>query len=77
MSDRVCIASDGAVNAHISAEDLLTCCHTCGMGYVFVSVSLFLCIYEIIVDFKNILSLVTLLGLIRLVALLLLPSKTM
>ncbi|ESN95021.1 hypothetical protein HELRODRAFT_186015 [Helobdella robusta] len=32
MSDRICIASGGKVNAHISAEDLLTCCSTCGMG---------------------------------------------
>ena len=34
MSDRLCIASGGKVNAHISAEDLLSCCSTCGMGYV-------------------------------------------
>jgi cathepsin B len=32
MSDRICIASKGKVNAHISAEDLLTCCTSCGMG---------------------------------------------
>ena len=41
MSDRVCIASNGDVSAHISAEDLLTCCHSCGMGYASVSLSLF------------------------------------
>jgi len=34
MSDRICIASNGTVNAHISAEDLLTCCRSCGNGYV-------------------------------------------
>lgn len=38
MSDRVCIASGGNANAHISAEDLLSCCTSCGMGYVSVSV---------------------------------------
>lgn len=32
MSDRVCIASGGIINAHISAEDLLSCCLICGMG---------------------------------------------
>jgi len=32
MSDRICIASKGNDNAHISAEDLLSCCSTCGMG---------------------------------------------
>lgn len=33
MSDRICIASDGKVNAHISAEDLLSCCgDSCGDG---------------------------------------------
>jgi len=36
MSDRVCIASSGSVNAHISAEDLLSCCDSCGNGYVFI-----------------------------------------
>ena len=34
MSDRVCIASKGSINAHISAEDLLSCCSDCGDGYV-------------------------------------------
>jgi len=32
MSDRICIASNGAKNAHISAEDLLSCCLLCGEG---------------------------------------------
>lgn len=32
MSDRICISSGGKVNAHISAEDLLTCCWKCGDG---------------------------------------------
>jgi len=32
MSDRICIFSKGKVNVHISAEDLLSCCYTCGMG---------------------------------------------
>ncbi|CAF1319105.1 unnamed protein product [Adineta ricciae] len=32
MSDRICIASNGAQNAHISAEDLVSCCKTCGFG---------------------------------------------
>lgn len=32
MSDRICIASGGKVQAHLSAEDLLSCCHLCGMG---------------------------------------------
>jgi len=32
MTDRICIASKGAKNAHISAEDLLSCCVLCGEG---------------------------------------------
>jgi len=32
MSDRVCIASGGNANAEISAEDLLSCCSSCGFG---------------------------------------------
>lgn len=32
MSDRICIASKGNVHAEISAEDLLSCCQTCGFG---------------------------------------------
>lgn len=32
MSDRVCIHSQGKVNFHFSADDLVSCCHTCGFG---------------------------------------------
>lgn len=32
MTDRICIASKGAQTPHISTEDLMTCCQTCGMG---------------------------------------------
>ncbi|XP_057654668.1 cathepsin B [Diorhabda carinulata] len=32
MSDRVCIHSNGTVNFHFSADDLVSCCYTCGMG---------------------------------------------
>jgi cathepsin B len=32
MSDRICIASNGAQNFHISAEDLVACCSECGFG---------------------------------------------
>lgn len=32
MSDRICIHSNGARQAHISAEDLATCCESCGFG---------------------------------------------
>jgi len=32
MTDRICIASKGASKPHISAQDLASCCHTCGMG---------------------------------------------
>ncbi|XP_075165958.1 cathepsin B-like [Haematobia irritans] len=32
MSDRVCIHSNGKVNFHFSADDLVSCCHTCGFG---------------------------------------------
>lgn len=32
MSDRYCIHSQGATNVHVSAEDLTTCCQTCGDG---------------------------------------------
>jgi len=31
-SDRICVQSQGKVNAHLSAEDLTSCCHTCGNG---------------------------------------------
>jgi len=32
MSDRLCIASKAAVTIPLSAEDMLSCCETCGMG---------------------------------------------
>ncbi|EFA01289.1 cathepsin B [Tribolium castaneum] len=32
MSDRVCIHSKGAVNVRLSADDLVSCCYSCGMG---------------------------------------------
>lgn len=32
MSDRLCIHSNGAFKNHVSAENLLTCCFTCGFG---------------------------------------------
>lgn len=32
MSDRVCIHTQGKVNFRFSAEDLVSCCHTCGFG---------------------------------------------
>ncbi|GAB6022478.1 hypothetical protein CHUAL_006588 [Chamberlinius hualienensis] len=32
MTDRYCIASGGAYNAHVSAEDLNDCCFLCGAG---------------------------------------------
>lgn len=32
MSDRLCIHSNAKVSVELSSEDLLTCCHTCGMG---------------------------------------------
>jgi cathepsin B len=32
MTDRICIQSQGKVNAHISAEDLVSCCSSCGFG---------------------------------------------
>lgn len=32
MSDRICIASQGQSNFHISAENLVSCCSSCGFG---------------------------------------------
>lgn len=32
MTDRICIASQGKNNFHISAEDLVDCCSSCGFG---------------------------------------------
>ncbi|XP_052261582.1 cathepsin B-like [Dreissena polymorpha] len=31
-TDRICIQSNGKVNAELAAEDLTACCHTCGNG---------------------------------------------
>lgn len=32
MTDRICISTNGAHKPHISAEDLATCCSSCGYG---------------------------------------------
>lgn len=32
MSDRICIASKGEIQVSLSADDLLSCCKTCGFG---------------------------------------------
>jgi cathepsin B len=32
MSDRICVASKASNNAHLSTEDMVSCCHTCGFG---------------------------------------------
>lgn len=32
MSDRVCIHSNGTQNVHLSSENLVSCCWSCGMG---------------------------------------------
>jgi len=32
MTDRICIASNGKSTPHISAEDMLSCCDSCGFG---------------------------------------------
>lgn len=32
MTDRICIASNGEQKPHLSAEDLATCCTSCGFG---------------------------------------------
>ncbi|KAJ1529220.1 hypothetical protein ONE63_006024 [Megalurothrips usitatus] len=32
MSDRTCIGSNGKLNIHYSAQDLVSCCHICGFG---------------------------------------------
>jgi cathepsin B len=32
MTDRFCIASNGSIAPHLSAEDMLSCCDSCGMG---------------------------------------------
>lgn len=32
MSDRICIMSKGKLQVTLSAEDLLSCCKSCGFG---------------------------------------------
>jgi len=32
MSDRICIHSKGEVQVHVSSENLLSCCYSCGFG---------------------------------------------
>jgi len=32
MTDRLCIATNGTQNVHLSAQDLTSCCSSCGMG---------------------------------------------
>lgn len=32
MSDRICIHSNGTQHFRFSAEDLISCCRTCGFG---------------------------------------------
>lgn len=32
MSDRICIASNGTIQVVLSADDLLSCCRSCGNG---------------------------------------------
>lgn len=32
ISDRVCIHSNAKISVEVSSEDLLSCCHSCGMG---------------------------------------------
>lgn len=32
FADRLCIATDGAFNEQLSAEELAFCCHLCGFG---------------------------------------------
>jgi len=32
MSDRICIHSKGKAQAHVSSENLLSCCYSCGFG---------------------------------------------
>lgn len=37
ISDRLCIHSGGRISVEISAEDLLSCCHDCGNGLIFLA----------------------------------------
>lgn len=32
MTDRICVATEGRVQVHLSADDLLSCCSACGYG---------------------------------------------
>jgi len=32
MTDRICIATNGQLAPHLSAEDMLSCCDSCGFG---------------------------------------------
>lgn len=32
MTDRHCVATNGSSKPHLSAEDMNSCCMTCGMG---------------------------------------------
>lgn len=32
MSDRICIHSNGSVNARLSPQNLISCCWSCGFG---------------------------------------------
>ena len=32
MSDRICIHSKGKTQVHVSSENLLSCCYSCGFG---------------------------------------------
>jgi len=32
MSDRICVNSQAKANLHLSTEDMVSCCHTCGFG---------------------------------------------
>lgn len=43
ISDRVCIHSNAKVSVEISSEDLLSCCESCGMGYVHMFLVHLLC----------------------------------
>lgn len=52
ISDRLCIQSGGKVSLEISAEDLLSCCDECGMGWALnrhvLQLNLGLCVYVIV-----------------------------
>ena len=46
MSDRLCIQTNGKVSVEISAEDLLSCCDECGMGWVYEYFLHVFCVYR-------------------------------